>query len=242
MRLAAYTVILNNYDNLRPPPWHSGPGKYVCFSDRPRDVPPWETQPFPQLFAEASRNCRIPKCLPHLLFDADVSIYMDGAFRLLVTLEAAADVIGDADIALFAHPGGNQSYHDERNFYQKLHGYVPADVEQTYQRYVAENLPVTGQFYAGGLVIRRHNAAVERFNEIWFREYAHGSYNDQFGLYYAIVKSGIKVATIPGIATMDHLRFGYCLHANSRCGDNPVYEAENAAWRARVDRIRDLIA
>jgi hypothetical protein len=241
LRITAYTVILDNYDNLRPP-LSSGAGRYICFSDHPRWVTPWETQPLPQLFAEASRNCRIPKCLPHLLFDADVSIYMDGAFRVLIPLEAAADVLGDADIALYAHPGGHKSYHDERDFYQKLHGYVPADVEETYQRYVAEDLAVTGRFYAGGLVIRQHNAAVERFNELWFREYAHGTYNDQFGLYYAIVKSGVKVATIPGIATMDTVRFGYCLHANSGCGDNPGYAVQNSLWRARVDRIRALIA
>jgi hypothetical protein len=41
---------------------------------------------------------------------------------------------------------------------------------------------------------------------------------------------------------MDTVRFGYCLHANSGCGDNPAYEAENAAWRARVDRIKSLMA
>lgn len=239
--ITAYTVILNNYDNLRPPRTVGG-GRYVCFSDRPRSVSPWETQPFPMLFSEPARNCRIPKCLPHLLLDTDISVYMDGAFRLLVTLDEAARVLGDADIALFDHPGGHKSYHDERNFYQRIHGYVPDDVEATYQRYAREYLPVTGQFWAGGLVIRRHNAAVERFNELWFREYIQGTYNDQFGLYYAIAKSGVRVATIPGIATMDTVRFGYHLHANTGCGDNPQYEAENAAWAARVARIKELCA
>jgi hypothetical protein len=240
MHVTAYTVILGDYDNLRPP-LVRGEAEFLCFSDRPRRVPPWDTQPFPQLFREASRNCRIPKCLPHLLFDSDVSVYMDGAFQPLMEVERAAEVLGDADIALFLHPGGHTSYHDERNFYQKLHGYVPDDVEATYQRYVAEDLPVTGQFYAGGLVIRRHCAATERFNELWFREYAAGTYNDQFALYYALVKSGITVAVIPGVATMDTVRFGYKLHANSGCGDNPMFEAENAAAARRLERMKSLL-
>jgi hypothetical protein len=219
-----------------------GGGRYVCFSDRPRSVAPWETQAFPQLFDEPARNARIPKCLPHLLLDTDISIYMDGAFRPLAPLDHAAALLGDADIAMFAHPGGHKSYHDERNFYQQIHGYVPADVEATYQRFVADDVPVTGQFWAGGLVIRRHNAAVERFNERWFRGYIGGTYNDQFALYRAVVESGVRVATIAGVATMDTRYFGYCLHANSGCGDNPQHEADNARWAARIQRIRELSA
>lgn len=240
MNLTAYTVILNNYDNLRPPPLPSV--RFVCFSDRPRSVPPWETQPFPMLFGEdAHRNCRIPKCLPHLLLDTDFSVYMDGAFRPRIRVEALLGVLGDADIALYEHPGGHVSYHDERNHYQQVHGFIPDHVETTYQRYVAEGLPVTGKFYAGGLVVRRHNAATERFNETWFQEYARGSYNDQFALCYALTKLDLKVATIPGCATMDPVFFAYHLHANSGCSDNPSHEAENSRWGHRVDRIKGLL-
>lgn len=237
--ITAYTAILNDYDNLRTPRSIGG-GKYVCFSDRPRFVPPWECQGFPQLFDDPARNCRIPKCLPHLLLDTDVSVYMDGAFLPLVDLKAAAELVAGADIAMYAHPGGHKSYHDERNFYQKLHGFVPDHVEETYQRFVAAKVPDIGQFWAGGLVVRRHNAMTERFNELWFSEYVIGSLNDQFGLYRAVVESGVSVATIPGIATMDTWYFGYCLHANSGCGDNPRYEADNAKWAVRVARIKAL--
>ena len=75
---------------------------------------------------------------------ADVSVFMDGAFQPLIPVTEAVVFLGDADVALFDHPGGNKSYHDERNFYQRLHGYVPDDVEATYQRYVADGVPVTG--------------------------------------------------------------------------------------------------
>ena len=233
-----YTVILGEYDNLRQPRYADG-SRWVCFSDRPRSVSPWEMQGFPVVSAEPSRNCRVPKCLPHLLFpDALHSIYHDGAFRMQIPAAQAVAILGDADLALFAHPGGHKSIHDERNFYQNLHGYVPSDVEEMYQRYAAENLP-NGKFWAGGVVIRRHTPKVAEFNELWFSEYAHGSYNDQFSLWYAVEKTGVNVTTIDGIVTMDH-RFGYCLHANSGCGDNPQYEHENQLWAQRIARIQTL--
>ncbi len=241
MRTVIFTVILNEYDNLRQPLYPQG-ARYVCFSDRPRSVSPWETQCFPAVFGDDQhRNCRVPKCLPHLLFpDTDLSVYHDGAYRMQIHPQTVAELLGNADIALFEHPGGHRSIHDERNFYQNLHGFVPDHVEQMYQRYAAENLP-NGQFWAGGVVIRRHNEKVAAFNELWFKEYAHGSYNDQFSLWYAVEKTGLTVRTIPGVATTDS-KFGYCLHANSGCGDNPQYEIENQQWAQRIARIRTLAA
>lgn len=237
--ITVFTCILAEYDNLRVPRFAQG-ARFVCFSDRPRSLAPWEMQGFPQVFGEDNhRNVRVPKCLPHLLFpEAQFSIFMDGAFKLQIKAEEAIRLLGDSDLALFAHPGGHKNVKDERDFYQRLHGFVPDHVEAAYQKYAAEGVEHDA-FYAGGLIIRRHSAAVAEFNELWFREYAHGSYNDQFSLWYAIAKTGVKVRTIDGIATQDH-RFGYCLHANSGCADNPQYEADNAAWAARVARIKEL--
>ena len=239
--IAVYTAILAEYDNLRPPAVHNPGCRYVCFSDRPRRVAPWETQGFPMLFDDPATNARIPKMLPHLLLpEAEFSIYHDGAFRMKVDPHQAVALLGNADLAMFAHPT-NKSIFDERDFYQRQHGFVPDHVAEHVGRYEAEELPITGEFWAGGFVVRRHCPTVERFNELWMREYLDGSPNDQFGLYGAVVKSGVRVATIAGHVIMD-ARFGYHLHANSGCGDNPGYEAENAAWSARVARIREVCA
>jgi hypothetical protein len=233
-----YTVITNNYDNLRSV---TQEGNFVCFTDRPRCMPPWQIFPCPRLFSDEVRNTRIPKCLPHMLFQVDASIYLDGAFLPLTSPDKAIDdLLGDADIAAFAHPGGHTSYHDERNFYRNLHGFVPDDVEKTYQRYVAEDVPVSNTFYMGGVIIRRHNAATERFNRLWWQEYMAGTYNDQFSLNLAICKTGIKVATIPGVGTQNRDYFGYRLHANSGCGDNPEFEGENQFWTDTFADIRRM--
>ena len=182
--------------------------------------------------------------LPSLLLpEADVSIYMDGAFTLCAPpKQMVAELLGDANVALFRHPT-NKSIHDERNFYQRLHGYVPADVEAEYQKYCALGIPISGEFWAGGFILRRHNDKVARFNELWMREFLHGSNNDQFSLYYAlstlIREEGLKVRGLPGYYGADG-RLGYHFHANAGDARNQVHKAENQAWEARTERIREI--
>lgn len=244
--IAVYTVIVANYDNLTGLPVQAlAPGvRYVCFSDRPRQLVPWEIQPFPQALMDPHRMSRIPKMLPHLLLpESEVSIYLDGAFTLCAPpKQMAAELLGDADIALFRHPT-NKSIHDERNFYQKLHGFVPADVEAEYRRYCASGLHVNGDFWAGGLILRRHNDKTAKFNEIWMREFLRGSQNDQFSLYSAlstaIANEGLKVRSLPDYYACGG-RLGYHFHANSADVENQIHAPENQSWKQRTDRIREL--
>lgn len=236
----AYTVITSNYDNLRPVtvPVNSDE-RYVCFTDRPRYVEPWLCQAIPPVLTEQRRASRIPKITPHLVMpDAESSVYMDGAFTPNIMLTEAVSLLDTCDIGLFLHPT-NKSIHDEYQFYINLHGAVPDDVEAQYRKYVAENLPVTGEFYAGGLIIRKHNQAVEEFNELWMKEYMHGSQNDQFSLYYAVVKSGVKVKIL-GLDNLWDKRWGYCLHSHEGGHNNQPYDVENKQWERLVNRIKEV--
>lgn len=243
-----YTVITNEYDNLRPPNGISareiGEFEWICFADRPYECWPWKVLPFPQAFKDAKagrHNSRIPKMLPHLLLDlVETSIYIDGAFRFQEHPNKIIRHIPSGGIAMYLHPA-HASIHDERNFYQNLHGFVPEDVEAQYQKYIAEELPCSAPFFAGGVVARRHCLHVTDFNELWMREYVAGSENDQLALYAAIQKSGVPTGVIPGHVTMDS-KIGYCLHANSGCGDNPGYAESNAIWQSKRSRIAELIA
>jgi hypothetical protein len=236
-----YTVITNNFDNLRRlrvPVDHLNE-RFVCFTDRPRYCSPWLTQPIPHIFDNPRDASRIPKMLPHLLMpDADVSIYMDGAFSPQISGIAAATLIEGHDIGIWLHPV-NKSIHDEYNFYKTQHGSIPEDVERIYKKYVDEGIPITGEFYAGGLIIRRHNDKVAEFNELWMKEYVTaGSDNDQFSLYYALTKVGLKVK-IMGEDNLWDKRYGYNLHAREG-GLNVFYNQENGEWDERYNRIKEI--
>lgn len=235
--ISVYTVITGNFDNLRPPQFYLASPKweYVSFSDRPRNVAPWVNQSFPQT-GNSRLDSRIPKILPHLLLPkSEFSIYMDGAFRMSCDPATAVGLLGDSDLAVFHHPT-NHDYHDEYQHYIKLQSWAPEDVSWEYEGMVAEQVPVTGQFYAGGVVVRRHCEAVERFNELWMHYHVNGSCNDQFSLYRAIVESGVRVKLIPGDPLFSEY-FGYSLHASSGCQDNPDFEQENRDWGERVERV-----
>lgn len=241
MRIALYTVIVGNYDNLRKPALIDPSCKYVCFTDRPRSVVPWEILPFPSPSGmEHSRSARVPRCMPHLFLDTDVSVYMDGAFKPNCNAGQIMRILGDADIALFEHPNHHKSLEDEMAFYKKLHGFVPDHVADAVTKYKAQGVPKLNEFWAGGIVIRRHNERTAAFNELWYTEFMHGSHNDQLALYASIAKSPqLTVKTIHGHILEDG-RFGYCLHATSGCGDNPDYAQENAYWNEVFARIQRL--
>lgn len=236
--LYTYTVITENYDRLKPITVPIRPSeRYICFSDRPRYQAPWIIQPIPPVTLDQRRASRIPKILPHLVMpEATESIYMDGAFSLSMSARQAFSTIGDADIGLFAHPT-NKSIHDEHQFYKNLHGYIPDDVEAEYQKYVSQGLPITGQFYAGGVILRKHNDKVKEFNECWMEAHMSGSTNDQFSLYYAVVTTGVKVKIL-GPDNLWDFRFGYHLHAHEGGEGNSPYVKDNEEWKDRINCIK----
>lgn len=242
MRITFYTVIVGNYDNLRKPTLVDPACPYVCFTDRHRGpVVPWQIHPFPSPSGmDYRRSARVPRCMPHLFLDTDISVYMDGAFQPQCNSTHIIQALGNADIALFEHPNHHKSLDDEMQFYWKVHGFIPDHVSEAVAKYKAQGVPELNEFWAGGIIIRRHNSRTAAFNELWYTEYMHGSYNDQFSLYASLAKSPqLVVNTLRGHILEDP-RFGYRLHANSGCGDNVAYEAENAAWNATFERIKRL--
>ena len=66
---------------------------------------------------------------------------------------------------------------------------MPADIEAEYQRYAALNLTVSGDFWAGGFILRmprqRASGKVQQ-RALDAREFLRGSSNDQFSLYFAL--------------------------------------------------------
>ena len=234
--IVVYTVITGEYDRLRPPAVVEPCVRYVCFSDRPQNVAPWECQPFPQCFGRNTRhNSRIPKMLPHLLLDCDYSIFHDGAFRMKAFPSALiVDWLQGFDVAALRHPE-NSNYEQEAKFYQRIHGYVPEEIQRQVSDFRARGYAPMG-WWAGGIILRRHTDVVKTFNESWMAEYLKGSSNDQFSLLAAVRESGVRMGTVDR-EVLNCPEIGYHLHADSGCQDNVEFEPERDQWRQRVLRI-----
>ena len=230
-----YTCIANGHDNIRPP-HELGRCQYWLFTDWPAVCAPWHVQPLPQHYHCHGRNSRIPKLLPHLFMDCGYSLYLDGCFRPIADPRALAEEhLRDADIALYEHP--RRSLAEELELCRREGiGYDQKMVEQV-NWYIEQG--VRG-LWAGGFILRRHNEAVERFNEIWWLEYRNGCSRDQIALPYAIQKSGVRVKTLRGdILQSPYMEFMF--HAKFvDLKDNGNFVAYQERRRQRKARLDDL--
>jgi hypothetical protein len=238
--ITVFTVVLNAYDNLRPPQCIEPGVRYVCFSDEAQNCPPWEVIPAPQPYSDASRNSRIPKILPHLLLDAEYSIYHDACLQLTARpSDLIAKYLSGADVALYRHPCRTSVY-EELECCERLGIGAGPEMRAQVERYRAHEL---GQgLYAGGVVIRRHTDLCALFNETWWREYRDGCARDQFALAFAVHSVGLKAGVIDADILQDAGRFQFCFHAAfEHLSDNPSFAEQRARRDERLARLEELI-
>lgn len=254
-KITVYTVITNGYDNLRPPAndaWDkSGNTRYVCVTNVPSLpwCPPWEYVPCYAPFDSPSRNSRTAKILPHLYFDTEYSIYLDGYFVLNMNPnEIVAETLRESyDIALHKH-FSRRNVWDEFKVVDDL---VYADPEQVFEQRLAymrrdyPSDPVTApDIHSNGFIVRRHNENTRQLNDSWWHYYMRGTERDQLSLPLALWKCGFLDEANAKIGTIqyDILKspyIGFCFHPGER-GDNPTFEPERKVVRDKVIRLREL--
>jgi len=198
--IVAFTSVLGETDPLRRPTL-VGPGvRYLCFCDRPLPpAPPYEQVIYPvgaEGPALASRALKIRMDHP-LLLDADVVLWHDAAFQLHTDpAKVTRTFLGATDMVAFRHPHRDRIA-DEATQIAKL-GYAPADVlAAQVATYDAEGFTQTA-ITSTGYSLRRRTPAVEAFNAQWWAEVERWTYRDQMSVDYAIWKTGLQVAYIPG--------------------------------------------
>lgn len=197
MNVVVYTAVFNDYDILWGPRVRSEDVRFVCFSDRPIvrtegwevvQVDPQNGHPFSQRFC---------KLCSHLVFpEADVTLYLDGTFELLVDpLQLVDRYLSKWDLALFRHPQ-RQGVFEELDACARLGKDDRRLLEMIAELYASEGMPASGYLRAGGFILRRHSQEVAAFNECWFRELVRSGIRDQPPLAHALWESGISFETI----------------------------------------------
>ena len=198
MDVVVYTAVFNDYDILRGPKVRNDSVRYVCFSDRPVvRTDGWEVVPVDLPVRGHPYAHRYHKIMSHRVFpEADVTLYLDGTFQLLIDpLRLVDRYLKAADLALFRHPRRRDVYEeleanaelskDDRNLLQFV-----AD------RYAMEGMPRDRYLHAAGVILRRHVAEVEAFNEEWFEELVRTGIRDQPALAHSLWKTDLSVETI----------------------------------------------
>lgn len=200
VKIAIYTAITAGKDTLKDPPLEEGTDR-IFFTDRPQDHTntPWNVREACSLFVDPRRNSRAHKILAHQYLPAyDYSLWIDGNIRLIAS---ARDLINkhlrDADVAMFPHPARHCLYVEAQGCADagSDHRHILNAQVAAYRR---AGYPDNNGLNECAVILRRHNARTERFNESWWAEYCRHSCRDQVSVRFALHKLCVRVALLPG--------------------------------------------
>ncbi|MCA8991921.1 MAG: DUF616 domain-containing protein [Planctomycetaceae bacterium] len=136
----------------------------LCFSDYSR-------------FVDPRLNAKIYKALPHQFVVGDVSIWVDGRIKLLVSPEKLASLM-TGDVCVFRHWKRNCIY-DEAQVCIRRRLDNAKTIQRQMSRYKAMGYPKGEGLAACGVVMRRNTPQVNAMNERWWSEICTYSTRDQ---------------------------------------------------------------
>lgn len=181
MNIVTYTVIVGDYDKLRPTKFPS-----VCLTDGySRQTAGWTLRGIDRAHEHPRRASRHPKMRPELYFpDTDYSIYMDGNIDLLVPPdELLSNLKMKHDMALFKHPQRGCLYHEAKACLKRHKGSEHL-IRQQIARYDSQGFPRGFGLTACWVIVRKHTDATADFGRIWWDEYLKGASRDQLSFDY----------------------------------------------------------
>lgn len=198
MKITVYTSIFGNYDDLRAPLAVDNAVDYVFLTDWQKSAPfPWQQRLVSRKHIDNRREARRCKILSHRFFpDSDITIWHGGNIQLgQLPGILVSKMLGDADIAAFAHPHRNCAYKEAKICLDwKLDN--ERKIKYQMRRYWNEGFPENYGLTACWFLIRRNTPRVNNFNELWWSELS--SVRDQLSFDYVRWKTGMKVQWIPG--------------------------------------------
>jgi hypothetical protein len=183
-----YTAVYGGKDLLRAPAIPQR-AKLVCFSDRPIEDPgPWEVRVEPPAHACPRRSSRTYKLRPDLFFDGP-TVWVDANLQIVGDLIWAAESLAGSFWAP-RHPGFDCVYEDLAAISRRWPEMADAVAAQK-RRCLELGVPERMGFHEANLLIRRDEAWVRDFCEVWAEEYGFGSPRDQPALALARHRTGL---------------------------------------------------
>jgi len=198
MSIVIYTAIFGGYDPLKKPESVNSKIKYICFTDRNINCPPWEIIKVKPEFKDRRREARKFKILSHrFLKDFKYSIWLDGSYEILDDLSKFVKKwLGKNCIAVKKHSVRNCLY-DEARFCMKQKLDTRKLIVKQINKYFREGYPKNNGLVDSSILIRKHTEDVKRFNERWWREVKNFSRRDQISFNYITYKLNINYSIIP---------------------------------------------
>lgn len=197
MLIVVFTAAIGMTDVVRPPRAIDPQARYVCFSDQPCTVPPYEWIPVPVSSTPmlAARRLKILADHP-VLQEADLTLWHDASYQLRRTLRWLRLGLSRAEVIAMRHP--RRSTIEDEALIIARYGYVTVEEARAHvARYRAEGF-ADRVLTASGLLGRVNSPAVRAFNAIWWDEAQRWRGRDQGSVDFAAWRAGVRVWHFPG--------------------------------------------
>ncbi len=186
-----YSSICGNYDSLR--------DDIEVFNDSEQD-----------LFKNPVMNSKRYKVLSHKFFDED-TCWVDGNI-IPLDKDKISELLGDYDVVVFGHPYRKNIYLEAVACQDRLPVVMQPKLLEQIMAYKQEGF--NGEQLAEcGVILRKNNEAVKRFNDMWWSEICRWQWRDQISFPYCVWKSGVKVKYLEGNVRNHNLfKYEQCNH------------------------------
>lgn len=199
-RVVVYTAVAGGYDVVKPPSVVDGGGDdFVCFTDRPTDVPaPWQPRPFDFYHVDPARMSRYAKLHPHLYFpDHEWSIWVDANLLIHEGLSQLVNVVAtQGTIGMYLHPHRSDCYAEADEVIRRGGLDDPEIVREQIDRYRRAGFEGGVLFETGVTVRRHHDEGVQGLMRAWWREIQNGSRRDQISLPFVAEERRVPVVPL----------------------------------------------
>ena len=187
MRTVIYTAIFGRRETRLYEPRVVSPGaEYVCFTDDPNlHSRTWDIiRERPRFKASPCLSAKWYKVLAHKALAADRSIWLDANFEILADPLPLFDEFSQ-DLGLSPFPGRSCIYGEAKIVSRRRYD-DPDRIAAQVAMYRGEGHPENWGLFNGGILFRRHTAAMEELDSAWWREITTHSTRDQLSLPYLL--------------------------------------------------------
>lgn len=197
-KIAIYTAIFGERDNLLEPRLIPDGCDFFCFTDQPFSSTIWKTIRVKPLDCDPCRSAKIYKILPHhYLPEYEYTVWMDGNMILCGDITPIiTEYLGKNDIAFFKHPDGRNCIYEEAVACISLSKDNPEVIKNQIEFYRQQGYPERNGLISCGIIFRRNTLKINKINEDWWEIISRYSKRDQLSFNYIAFKNHLSYSTI----------------------------------------------
>jgi hypothetical protein len=239
-KIAIYTAIFGDYDDLIEPPEEIKGCDFYCFTDNEKlKSKKYKIIKVKREFSDPTRDARKIKTLSHkYLPNYEYTLWIDAniIFRETNIQEMFNNFLSEYDIAIHKHDIRDCVY-DEFNACLEVGVDSPTIMASQMIRYINERYPVHNGLAATGVVFRRNSDLVRNVNKDWWNELRNGSKRDQLSIDYVMWKNKADYFRID-----ESVRNGKFFYVKSHKNKSYTDRAKNLELNEMKKRIVEMEA